>query len=166
MTAKEYLIQIRKWQRQIESIQAQSDSYLQKLENELEVLYTQASGLKAIVYDKDRVQVSPENSLEQIVIRIEEVSERYSNAIAEQHTVTAGKIQSLQQNINAIADQIAGMDKPEHAEILRLRYVETDKHGRTLTLEQIACTIHRSYPYVKHLHGWALQAFQNKYLKS
>ena len=165
MTAKEYLLQIRKWQRQIESIQSQSRSRLQNLKNELEELYSQASGLKAITYDKDRVQVSPENVLEQIIIRIEEVSEQYTKAITEQHTVNAHKIRTLQDKIDIITDQIAGMDKPDYADILRLRYVEEDEHGRMMTFEQIACTIHRSYPYVKHLHGWALQAFDNKYLK-
>lgn len=144
MTAKEYLLKIQTYRRT-----------MQTYADRIEELYHDAAGIKAIIYDKDRVQVSPENRFEKIMTKID----------AEVRKWAAARLK-YEQEVQKRIDQIAGMDRPEYSEILRLRYIETDRDGRTLTLEEISCRMHRSYPNVKHLHGWALNAFQKKYLKS
>lgn len=142
MTAKEYLLKIQTYRRAVQT-------YADRIEE----LYHDASGLKAIVYDKERVQVSPENKLEKIFEKIDREAEKYAKARLK-----------LEVEVQKRVDQIAGMDRPEYCEILRLRYIELGKDGRMMSLEEISCRMHRSYPNVKHLHGWALNAFQKKYL--
>lgn len=142
MTAKEYLSKIQTYRRAMQSCA-----------DRIEELYHDASGLKAITYDKDRVQVSPENRLEKIFEAIDAEAEKYTKARVRYELEVRKRV-----------DQIAGMDRPEHSEILRLRYVELEPDGNTKPLEQIAYMMHRSYDNTKHLHGWALEAFQKKYL--
>lgn len=141
MTAKEYLSKIQTYRMAIESSSQR-----------LEELYAKASGVKAIVYDKDRVQVSPENHFEQIMVQVDQEAEKMAKAILR-----------YQKALQIRVDQIAGMDKPDHAEVLRLRYVELEKNGRMKSLEKIACVMHMSFYRVAHLHGEALQAFSRKY---
>lgn len=139
MTAKEYLLEIHKSRR-----------ILYSLEQRSEELRTQAEGLKAIAYDKDKIQVSPSNTMEEVIIKLVEVEEEYGRQIVRYHT-------EMQKRI----DQIAAM-RPDYAEILRLRYVEGN--GRTLRLEEIAVRTHMSFDRVRHLHGEALEAFRRKWL--
>ena len=56
MKAKEYLSQIRNMK-----------DALDRCYDHIEELCHEASGVKAIVYDRDRVQVSPSNKLEELV---------------------------------------------------------------------------------------------------
>ena len=142
MTAKEYLSKIRIYRKTVEV-------YAERIEE----LYHDASGLKAIAYDKERVQVSPDNKLEAAFEQIDAEAEKYVKA----------KIK-YEREFRKREEQIAGMDRPDHAEILRLRYIETDADGRQLTLEQIACIMRLSFHRVAHLHGEALEAFRRKYL--
>ena len=139
MTAKEYLSEIHKLRR-----------LLRSLELKAEELRTQAEGVKAITYDKDKVQTSPSNLMEELVLRLVEVEEEYGRQIVHYHT-------EMQKRI----DQIAAM-RPDYAEILRLRYIEGNGHA--LRLEEIALRMHLSWPRVKHLHGEALEAFRRKWL--
>lgn len=142
MTAKEYLSKIQTYRQAMQS-------YAYRIEE----LYHDAAGIKAIVYDKDRVQVSPENRFEQIMAKID----------AEARKWAAARLK-YEQEVQKRIDQIAGMERAEYSEILRLRYIELDADGRMMSLEEISCRMHRSYNNVKHLHGWALSAFQKKYL--
>ena len=142
MTAKEYLSKIQTY-RQI----------MQTYADRIEALYHDAAGVKAIIYDKDRVQVSPENRFEEIMTKID----------AEARKWAAARLK-YEKEVQKRVEQIAGMERAEYAEILRLRYIEIGQDGRMMSLEEISCRMHRSYPNVKHLHGWALNAFQKKYL--
>lgn len=142
MTAKEYLQKIQKY-RQI--MEAYSDR--------IEELYNEAAGLKAIVYDKDRVQVSVTNQMEEIFAQIDAEVQKYIKARMR-----------YEREVRKRIDQIAGLSKPEYVEILTLRYIETDENGRPLALERIACIMHMSFYRVAHLHGEALEAFRRKYL--
>lgn len=141
MTAKEYLSKIQTYRRTMNAIAQR-----------IEELYAEAAGVKAIVYDKDRVQVSPENRFEQIMVRLDKEAEKWAKAR-----------RRYEKEVRKRTEQIAGMDRPDHAEILRLKYLEMDMFGRPMTLEQIACTMHLSFFRVAHLHGEALQAFDKKY---
>lgn len=140
MTAKEYLSEIRKQRRIIRT-----------LEQRAEELRTQAEGVKAITYDRDKVQVSPANMMEEIIPRLIEVEEEYAKQILRYHT-------EMQKRIGQIAEM-----RTDYAEILRLRYVEGN--GRPLRLEEIAVRTHMSFDRVRHLHGEALVAFGRKWLK-
>lgn len=142
MTAKEYLSKIQTYRQAMQS-------YAYRIEE----LYHDAAGIKAIVYDKDRVQVSPENRFEQIMAKID----------AEARKWAAARLK-YEKEVQKRIDQIAGMERAEYAEILRLRYIELDADGRMMSLEEISCRMHLSFYRVAHLHGEALEAFRRKYL--
>lgn len=142
MTAKEYLSKIQTYR---QTMQVYADR--------IETLYHDAAGIKAIVYDKDRVQVSPENRFEEIMAKIDTEARKWAAARLK-----------YEKEVQKRVEQIAGMERAEYAEILRLRYIEIGSDGRMMSLEEISCRMHRSYPNIKHLHGWALNAFQRKYL--
>lgn len=142
MTAKEYLSKIQTYRR-----------IMQSYADRIEELYHEASGLKAIVYDKDRVQVSPEQKMEKIFGQIDDIAEDYVKAR-----------RRYEVEVRKRTEQIAGMERADYAEILRLRYVELDADGQPKTLEEIACLMHLSFWRVAHLHGEALEAFRRKYL--
>lgn len=142
MTAKEYLLEIQRCKQTMESLGQKAA----QLRSEME-------GLKAITYDKERVQVSPSNRMEELMPRLIEVEERYGEAIYNYHKTVLLRTQ-----------QIANIGRNDYAEILRLRYVETNQNGQRHTLEEIAVKTHRSFDRVAHLHGEALDAFRRKYL--
>lgn len=134
MTAKEYLSEILKYRRAMRSLQEQA-----------EALRIELAGLKAITYDKDRVQVTPTNKIEELMPRLIDIEERYGEMIFKYHTailVRTEQINSLESN---------------HAKILTLRYVECKRW------EQIAIELHYSYRNTTRLHGKALAAFARKY---
>lgn len=136
MKAKTYLLQLQTYQREIKT-----------LAEKIEELRTQAEGVKAIRYDLDRVQTTPENRQEAIIIRMVEVISKYAAAIVRYHE----EVQTRQEQINGLAD-------PVQIEILSLRYISG------WTLNKIAREKHYSYEWIRHKHGAALQAFQKKYL--
>lgn len=138
MTAKEYLSQIQKYKRLMKSLEEQS-----------EALRVELAGLKAITYDKDRVQVTPTNKIEELMPRLIDIEERYGEMIFKYHTA-----------ILVRTEQINNIGREDYAEILRLRYLG----DRRMTLEEIAVKTHRSFDRVRHLHGEALAAFGRKYL--
>lgn len=142
MTAKEYLSKIQTYRRIM-------NSYADRIEE----LYHEASGLKAIVYDKDRVQTSPENKLEKIFQAIDKEAQKYAKARSK-----------YEMEVRKRTKQIAGMERPDYSEILRLRYVDLDLDGQPHTLEEISCLMHLSFWRTAHLHGEALEAFRRKYL--
>lgn len=144
MTAKEYLQTIRKYRR-----------VAQSLAGDIEVIRNEIGGLKAVTYDKDRVQVSPSNRTEELIPKLIKTEEMYVAALIKYRTECAKRIQ-----------QIAELDNPDHVEILRLRYIESDKDGHPLSWQTIADTMHWSYSKVTHMHGYALQAFARKYLQT
>lgn len=140
--AKDYLSQIRTMKDAID-----------RCYDHIEELYHEASGVKAIVYDKDRVQVSPSNKLEELMARIDEEAEKWARMRVR-----------YDRKLRKVTEQIRRMPNPTHAEILRLRYLDSDKDGRMLTFEAISCRMGYSYGRIKHLHGEALEAFRRRYL--
>lgn len=140
MTAKEYLSKIYTYRRS-----------LQRIEEHIEELYNEAAGLKAITYDKDKVQVSLDNRMETIIVRIDEQAKEWRDL----------KLR-YEQELRARVAMIDGLDRADYSEILRLRYVEGE---RMMRLEEIAVRMSLSYERVRHLHGEALEAFRKKYLR-
>lgn len=141
MTAKEYLMKIQIHKRSIESIQ-----------QKIEMLYNEAAGIKAIVYDKDHVQTSPENRFEEMMIRIDAECSKWVRM----------RIR-YEREVRKRVNQINKLGNPDYSELLMLRYVDLED-GRQRSLEEIAYRMHKSYPRIKHMHGEALEAFRRKYL--
>lgn len=135
MTAKEYLLQLDTLRDEIESTNLA-----------LEKIFTEASGIKAITYDKDKVQASPSNHAENFMVRLAELGDEYAR---------------MQMSYKLERDKriamINGLPKKEHRKVLRKRYVD----GKTF--EEIAVALHYTYRHVTRLHGSALQEFGAKY---
>ena len=102
MTAKEYLSEIQIYR-----------SMMQFYADRVEELYNEAAGIKAIVYDKDRVQVSPENRFEQIMVRIDAEADKWSKARMKYET-----------EVRKRTEQIAGLKNNQQIKVLMLRYVD------------------------------------------
>ena len=141
MTVKEYLSQVH-----------ESEKIIKYYEQKIEVLRVQAGGLRAITYDKDKVQVSPTNTLMESVARLVDLEAEYGEEIIKHH-----------QLILKITRQVNGLDNPDHVEVLRLRYLTPFRGGRVMPLSVIARKMDRSLDWTWHLHGAALNAFRNKY---
>lgn len=122
------------------------------LEEQAEQLRSQIEGVKGITYDKDKVQTSVTNAVEDQLAKLIDIERKFTKELVKFNAMFLHREQ-----------QIAKMGKPEYVRILQLRYLETD-HGQRLTLEQIAVITHWSYDHVRHLHGEALAAFGRKYL--
>lgn len=135
MTAKEYLLEIHKSRR-----------ILHTLEQRTEELRTQAEGLKAIAYDKDKVQVSPSNTMEEVIIKLVEVEEEYGRQMVKYHEAIMTRVRQIQE-LSAIS-----------AELLTLRYVDG------LSLWKVSKRMHKEYDWTRHLHGIALEEFKKKWL--
>lgn len=131
MTAKEYLQQLQKYKRT-------AQLYAERIEE----LYHEATGIKAIVYDKDRVQVSPEDRMEKIFMRIDSEAEKYAKARAR-----------YDREVRKRVEMIASLENPVHVELLTLRYVDG------LKWEEIACAMGYTFRHTTRLHGDALGAF-------
>ena len=140
MTAKEYLNKIATYRRALDD-----------LAWKIEALYQEAGGLKAIVYDKDRVQVSPENKFEQMMMKVEAEAQKWARM----------KVR-YEKEVRKRIDQIDRLSNPDHAEILRLRYVDLKQDGRQRTLEEISVKIGLSFYRTAHLHGEALAEFSRR----
>ena len=143
MTAKQYLSQVHALRRQIEA-----------LEEQIEFLTTKAAGVKGITYDGDRVDASPENTLEATVIELAEITNRFNRRVLKYSRL-----------VLKITEQINGMENADHVELLTLRYLQTDKRGKRMTLDRIARKMNRSPDRIWHMHGEALAAFEKKYLQ-
>ena len=143
MTAKQYLSQVHAIRRQIEA-----------LEEQIEFMTTKAAGVKGITYDVDRVDASPENTLEATVIELAEITNRFNRRVLKYSRL-----------VLKITEQINGMDNADHVELLTLRYLQTDKRGKRMTLDRIARKMNRSPDRIWHMHGEALAAFEKKYLQ-
>lgn len=141
MTAKDYLMEIRTLRRTVRTLEQQAED-----------LRTRAEGLKALRYDKDKVQVSLTNQLERILPRLIEADAKYAEALIE------CKAEELKRT-----QQIKQLGRADYSEVLRLRYIEEGEHGRQLSLEEIAVRTNRSFDRIRHLHGEALQYFDRKY---
>lgn len=132
MSPKEYLSQVQRWKRRYETA----------LER-IQYIRSMADGVKAIRYDKDRVQSTPEgDQMAEYMVRLEQAegrakrdAERYFNAF------------------ETISKQIIMISPQMYADVLWLRYIQGKK------LWDIAEELNFSYGYTKHLHGLALVEF-------
>lgn len=141
MNPKQYLSKISTYRRTI-----------RRIELRIERLYVEASGVKAVTYDGDKVQTSPENHLEIVISKIDHEKRQWEKMRLR-----------CERELRKRVDMIAKLDNATHVEVLMLRYVDTDANGNMMTFRRIANKMHLSEDRVKHLHGEALQAFGRRY---
>lgn len=137
MTPKQFLGQLRKIAANIEVLQEE----LTRLRSRLESTTVQLS--------TDRVQTS-------------QTGDRFADAIADladKELYYMDMVEEYERLRQRIVDLILGMDNPIHVQVLYGRYVK----GRSLSA--IANELAYSYDRIKHVHGEALQAFDEKYLR-
>lgn len=136
-TAKQYLQKIRKLDRMIEQRIKERDSL------------RQFDGVGAIAYDSDPVQTSPKAGapFESTVEKLIALEEELDRLIDEYVTLK-----------DKIIGEIQGLSNTVYVTLLHKRYVEYK------SLEVIAVEMHYSYERVRHLHGYALRAFELEYL--
>ena len=135
MTAKEYLKEVYKRRQLMESTK-----------QHLEELRTQAEGVGAIRYDKDRVQVSPSDRMSEMMTALIEQEEVYAQQILAYHKAVYTRTRMIEQ-----------MPDSRYAVLLTLRYIDC------LRFEEIACRMSYSWQHVLRLHGEALEAFANQF---
>lgn len=144
MTAKQYLGRVHQLRRQCES-----------LERRILLLRAKAEGLRGITYDKDRVQVSPSNTIEEAVTELVNLEMRYHGLIVEYSDV-----------ISTCIRQIQSLPDPRYVEVLMMRYI--DEEPRSLdgrkSFDDIADKMGYTYGSIRHLHSDALQEFAKRYL--
>ena len=141
MTAKEYLSQVIKLKKMAESLTRKEED-----------LRTRAEGLKAIVYDKDKVQVSAVGQMPDAVAELVETQIKLATTIA-----------SCYQYIARCEDMISQIHSVKQAEVLRWRYIE-DNNGRQYYFSEIAELMDvADTATVFKLHKRALKSFARKW---
>lgn len=135
MKAKEYLKQIKKLDKCIAQKKIECDS--------LRLLAESAGGIQY----GERVQTSPRSDA------LENKVTRYVQIEQEIYDMT-NRFVGLK---HKIIDEIQGLSEVKHIDVLFKRYVQYK------SLEQIAVEMNYSYPYIKELHGHALQDFERTY---
>lgn len=137
MKAKEYLKQIEKLDKCIDQKQIECDSLR---------LLAESNG--SIQYG-ERVQTSPQgDTLEKKVVKYVQMEQEINDMI--------DRFVDLK---HKIIDEIQGLSEVKHIDVLFKKYVQYK------SLEQIAVEMNYSYDRIKHIHGYALQEFDKKYLK-
>ena len=137
MTTKAYLQQVYHLYAKIKQRQEQ-----------LEELKAAASGFRAIDYSADKIQASPSDRMADVVGRYADLEVDVQRLIDEFFTTK-----------NTIIGQIQGMQDPRYADVLYARYVRFD------SFRKISHDMNYEYKYLCSLHGRALVAFYNQYLK-
>lgn len=138
MTAKEYLKEIRKMDVSIDQKQIEYDT--------MKSSRTYVGGMD---YSAERVQTSPDGSgFTRISDRLADLQREIDEEIDQWHDMRHERINQIQQ-----------LSKTEYVDILFRRYV------RYQSLETIAGDLDKSYYWICHLHGEALQELEEKFLK-
>ena len=140
MKAKEYLQQLQRL-----------DTVINQKIKEVHDLRLQAQSGGGLDYSKERVQSSPSGDAPFVkpicrIIDLEaEINAEIDKFVDEKHK---------------IINQIQGLKNSDYISLLFKRYVEFK------SLEKICVEMNFSYDYIKHLHGYALQDFEDRILNS
>ena len=141
MTAKQYLGEVIKLKKKAKSLSQKEED-----------LRTKAEGLRAITYDKDRVQVSTGDRMPDVIALMVEVQADYGETIAECYRL-----------IKEREEKIGALKSIRQIEVLRWRYLE-DKDGRQYYFSEIAEKMHvADTSAVIKLHKRAIKSFANKW---
>lgn len=138
MTAKEYLREIERLDRQIDQKQIEFDS-----------LKRGRSYIGGMDYSQERVQTSGTGSgFTELSERLVDLQQEINAEIDRYHDMRHKRIGQIQQ-----------LSKVEYIDILFRRYVQYQ------SIETISCETNRSYYWTCHIHGEALKEFQDRFLK-
>ena len=140
MTAKAYLSQVIKLKKRAESLSRQAIAARAK-----------AEGMRAIVYDRDKVQVSASDRMPDDVGDLVEISAEFEKTIAE-----------CMRAIREREERISALQSDKQINVLRWRYIE-DKNGRQYYFSEIAEMWDVSEEAVKRLHKRALKNFEKRW---
>ncbi len=99
---------------------------------------------QAIRYDRDKVQVCPEEKFSKICAKIVDYEDELGKSIA---MLVGRKIYAEQ--------LIKKLDNPKEREVLRLYYLTTE-NDQNLTWNQVAIRMNYYERYIKRIHGNAL----------
>ena len=132
LTAKDYLCSAKDLDRQIEADLC-----------ELSQLRLMRGSVSAIDYAKDRVQASPENSLENSVIKLVSLEEKINQ-----------EIDDFVDKKNEIKIKISVLKKRDERLVLQYKYL------CYMSLEMIAVKMNYSYRQISRVHGRALKSFE------
>ena len=99
---------------------------------------------KAIVYDKDKVQTSPEDILARSAAEIVEMQEELRLSIAKLKSKKAGG-----------EAMIMGLDSSDEREVMRYYYLDSIQ-GKPLKWDEVAEKMHRDKRQIFRIHGNAL----------
>ena len=97
---------------------------------------------KAIVYDKDKVQVSPEDKFSDICARISDMQEELGESMLKAKQMTAERM-------------IRNLSDPDEREVMRWYYM-TLYDNRPLTWQDVAIRMNYYRRHVIRIHGNAL----------
>jgi hypothetical protein len=100
---------------------------------------------KAIVYDKDKVQVSPEDKFTQTCAKISDLQEEMGQSIV--------KLKEKQIRAERL---IRELEDPDEREVMRWYYL-TVENSSLLTWQQVAIRMNYYRRHVIRIHGNALQ---------
>lgn len=142
MKSKDYLKSIRKEQKEIKNLQEQKEAiYFSLL----------PSGIR---YDKDRIQVSPEDMLPDKVIKMSELTKEINSYI-----------EHLEKNKAKALRLIRKIEDSNHRQVLVLYYLTLNTNGSPMSWIDVAELMGYSEDWIKHMHGDALKAFDLIYSK-
>lgn len=99
---------------------------------------------KGIVYDKDKVQVSPEDKFSEICARISDMQEELGQSIF--------RLKEKQMKAERL---IRNLDDPDEREVMRWYYMTT-YNNRPLTWQEVAIRMNYYRRHVIRIHGNAL----------
>ena len=135
MTAKEYLDHIK---RCYQTMQALYDRLVE--------VRTKIEGLKAITYDRERVQVSPTNKTEELIAQLVDTEDKLSKEVREHfdEVVEATK-------------RIYSLDNERQIQVLEMRYI------KGMRWQVIADELNIEYRSATRMHKKALRNFERKY---
>lgn len=135
MKAKDYLREVRRL-----------EGAITRNQQEKEILYAKLTG-RAISYEGERVQTSGAGDpMADVIAKVIELDHEIS-----EQTV------SYFVRLHEIKGQIEQVGNEEFVTLLYKRYIE----GKSL--EAIAVDMNYTYQHTRRLHGWALQAFEDKF---
>ena len=139
MTAKEYLMEIKKYR-----------NAKRRLQRKIEELNADLYTIGGFDYSRDRVQNSmPKDVMSEKVMNLVELQRKYERAVLAYH-----------EELNRRENQIMNMEKQSHRDILSAVYLEG------MSLKEAACNLGYAYHWACHIHGHALLEFTKKYMQN
>lgn len=141
MTAKKYLSEVIHMKKKAQSLARKEEG-----------IRAQAEGLKAIMYDRDKVQTSASDKMPDYVAEMVAVQDEYARTIIE-----------CNRYVKQCEDMVSAIRSTKQADVLRWRYLE-DNDGRMYYFSEIAEIMGvENVSSIIRLHKRALKSFENKW---